>query len=288
MVYSNIIVHSPKSVEEALRLLSEMGPQVRLTAGCTDVLVQLRSGLIREREFVDLSGIDELRYIFEDEKGLIHIGALTTIAQCVRSDVLKEKAPILWESLRIMGSPQIRNMGTIGGNLGNASPAADSLPPLYVLDAKVKVKSLSRTRTVGVEDFFVGPRKTILASDEIIEEIVVKPMLPSEKGFFRRATLREAHTITVASVASCFEIAHDGCFKNVRVALGAVAPTVMRARQTEQFLQGSYISKEVLRRAAEIAASECRPITDVRGSEEYRRALVKALLYQGFLLTTKL
>lgn len=280
-MYSYIQVHKPGSLREALKLLEERGSAARIVAGCTDLQIQLRAKRVAQDELIDLSGLRELRFIAMGDDGLIHVGAATTISECGSSSVLKENAPMLSEAATDFGSVQIRNLATLGGNVANASPAGDTIPPLYVLDSKVVLSSSDRKRVVDVEDFFTGPGRTVMKSNEMIEEVLIRPMAKSDVGFYRRATLRRAHAISLASVALRMTREAGGSFRDARIALGAVAPTVIRARKAEAYLQSGLPSNKRLARASEIAASESRPITDIRGSEDYRRHLVYVMVRRG-------
>ena len=288
MSYGNIEVHTPSSREEAVKLLAEKGPEVRIVAGGTEVMVELRDGIIRQNAFMDISKLQELRYVRTGDDGLIHIGALTTLSNCLSNSTLADNAPILVDAIRNMASVQVRNVGTIGGNIANASPAGDTIPPLYVQTGKVVLSSVHGERMVNIEEFFLGPNITVAKPYEMITEIQVKPMLPYEKGFFKRISLRRAHACSVASVACWLKKEENDLVRDVRIALGAVSPTVIRARGAEKSLKDGHLTKERLWPISEEAALECMPIADVRASIEYRRSAIAALTYRGLLETLEI
>jgi xanthine dehydrogenase FAD-binding subunit len=278
--YAKIEVHTPSRYDEALRLLSEKGPEIRIVAGGTEVMVALRNGLIEQNAFMDMSKLQELNYIRMGDDGLIHVGAMTTLSSCLSNPILAEYASVLAYAIKNMASVQVRNLGTIGGNIANGSPAADTIPPLYVQTSNVLLSDVHGERKVNIEDFFLGPKLTVMKPTELIKEIQVKPMQPDEAGFFKRLSLRKAHACSVASVAGWLKRDEDK-IKDVRIALGAVSPTVIRAKGAELSLKSAPLTKEMLWSISEQAASECMPITDVRATVEYRRSVIAALLYRG-------
>jgi CO/xanthine dehydrogenase FAD-binding subunit len=181
-----------------------------------------------------------------------------------------------------MGSVQTRNIGTLGGNIANASPAGDTIPPLYVLGSRIVMTSADGERAVSLTQFFQGPGKTVLRPCEMVKEILLRPMKADEVGFFRRLGLRGAHAISLASVAAWLKRGRsDNVFTDARIALGAVAPTVLRSKNSELFVKEAPLTKDRLSLIADKAASECMPISDVRATAAYRRAIVAALVYEG-------
>lgn len=240
----------------------------------------LKDGHVPESKFLDLSHLNDLNYIKAGEDGLIHIGALATYGDCERNRRLQKEAKILLDSIETTGSPQIRNIATLVGNLGNASPAGDSIPPLFVLDARVVLVNVLRKREVPIEEFFSGYRKTVREPNELISEVTFRPVRRGEVAFFKKLGLRRANAIAVASVALWAKV-NGGKFSEARIALGAVAPTVIRARRAEAVLTGVSLTNEKIREAARICAEESHPISDVRGSASYRKQAVEALTYMG-------
>lgn len=278
-LYSQLRVFSPQRLEDALRILAEKGRGLKVVAGSTDVSVQLRDGVLHERGLLNISGLDELKYV-KLEGDVLRIGSLCTFSYCINNPLIKRYAPILREAFLKVGSVQIRNLGTIGGNLGTASPAGDSIPPLYVLKAKVLLQNLSSKREVSIEKFFKGPKLTVRRHDELIVEVKFKAMKRGELYFFRKLSLREANAISVASVATILKPLGNGAY-DPRIALGAVGPTVFRAIRAEKLLRGKKLTEEKIREAAMVAMHEAKAISDIRGSAEYRRRAVAAILYQG-------
>jgi len=244
-------------------------------------MIQLRSGQVREKYLIDISRLNELKYVRLSDD-FIRIGALTTLSDCVSSPILRKYAPVLVEAVRAMGSVQTRNIGTIGGNIANASPAADTIPPLCVLGSTIVMTSADGERAVDLSQFFRGPGKTVLRSCEMVKEVLLRPMKAGEMGFFKRLGLRGAHAISLANVAAWLKMGSaDNVFTDARIALGAVAPTVMRSRDSELLVREAPLTKDRIALIADKAASECMPISDVRATAAYRRAIVAALVREG-------
>lgn len=281
MRLNEIEVVSPASLNEALSVLHDRPGTVKPIAGSTDAIIRLKEGLLQTKELLDISRLRELRYILR-EGTRVRVGALNTYSDIIESSVLSSSCRILVEACRTIGTPQIKSRATIGGNLANASPAGDSIPPLYVLDATIKVQSRGHTREIRVERFFLGYRKIDLRPDELITEISFEAIEKPCDATFLKLGLREAHFISVANIAAWVRWAHDGSsFSNVRVAMGAVASVVLRARKCEGFLRNRALSEDVIWQAGQIASSESSPISDVRGSAEYRRTVMPSLLYKA-------
>jgi carbon-monoxide dehydrogenase small subunit/xanthine dehydrogenase small subunit len=263
----------PRSLEEALEVLAQRHGEVRPLAGGTDLLVRAKDGAVRRDAFFDLTGVAELRGIRERD-GHLWIGAATTHAELMESPLVARHAPALPAACAVIGGPQIRNRGTIGGNLANASPAADTVPPLYAADAVVEIVSVSDRREVAIADLALGPGRTVLAPDELIVGIRV-PRRTGVRGTFLRLGQRQAQAISKVSVAVALTF-QDGKPDWVRVAFGAVAPTVIRGLETERALLAG--GQEALRSAREAAKAEVRPIDDLRSTAAYRREMAGVLL----------
>jgi CO/xanthine dehydrogenase FAD-binding subunit len=267
----------PATLAEALHLLAAPESSWRVIAGGTDLLVRHEHHTTRLK-LLDLSALDELRGIGETDDA-IHLGALTTYTDIIQSPLLRQWAPALVMAAREVGGPQIQNVGTVGGNLVNASPAADSVPPLFVLAARLVLRSVRGERTLPVHEFATGPGQTRLERDELL----VKIILPKLQGdgqrvmVFEKVGPRKAQTIAKASVALCGWL-NEGRWQQVRLALGAVAPTVMLAPQTAQLLMSERFDADLLRQVIDTAAAECSPIDDIRSTASYRRKLVRGLL----------
>jgi len=257
----------PTTFQEAAFLLREEGPGARLLAGGTDALLRVRRGQPEPSAWVDLSGVQEGREIRPG-----HLGALVTFAD------LAEKAP--FHALRMaasgMGSAQIRRRGTLGGNVVNASPAGDAIPPLFVVDARVRLLSASGEREVGLRDFFVGPGRTVAGPDEVLTCITWEHSDAAQSAFVRVGN-RVHHVISKASLALWVNPCDD-TWCEVRIALGAVAPTVIRVPDAERLLSGSTPDATRLESAALACAAAARPIDDIRSTAEYRREVCAALL----------
>jgi CO/xanthine dehydrogenase FAD-binding subunit len=268
------------SVEEALRLLASLrGTRVRLLAGGTDLIVQMKDRVDVPDAVIHIGGIEELRRI-EDKRDTLRIGAGVAFSVIERSELIERFAPVLVEASREMAAPQISNRATVGGNIVNASPAANSIPPLYVLRATLHLQSEKGERRIAAEDFFSGPGETQLQDDEMLIAIEIPKIKPSERGFFQKIGQRRIKSIAKVAVAAIVDL-RDGMISDARIALGAVAPTVIRARQAEDFLRGKELSVAIIDEAARIASAEARPIDDIRSTVEYRREMCRVLLRRG-------
>lgn len=268
-------------LDEALRLLSRK-EDVKVLAGGTDLVVDMKIGRYRPKTVIDISGIKNLRYIV-DEGDKVRIGALTRMQDIVESPVIREKLPVLAEAVSMLGSWQIRNMATVGGNLCNASPAADSAPPLLVHEARIKLASIEGTREIPITEFFVGPRKTAMYKTELLQEVIVPYDADFAKSYsYVKLGRRNAFTLSVVAVATVLKV-RDGVFEDVRIALNAVAPTPVRARSVESFLKGREVGSEAIEKASELVLNDISPISDVRASAEYRKHASKILVKDTLL-----
>lgn len=256
----------PSSLSETFTLLKNYKGRARLLAGGTDLLVKMKKRAISPDVIVDLNKISELTFI-ELADHYLHIGGLTRLSVMGESSIVRERAPALAEAVNVLASPHIRNRATIAGNLCNASPAADTAPSLLALDASVKLQSADGERIVPLSQFFLGPEQTVTKPDEVLTEVIV-PLQEGASAFIKLGR-RKAFTLSVASVAA-FAKVNNGKFEEVRIALGAVAPTPIRARKVEEALKGKDISEDNVEKAAQLVKEECCPITDVRASAEYR------------------
>lgn len=268
----------PKTIDEALSLLSKYKGRAKVIAGGTDLILDMRRRSIKAPEYViDLKGIPNLDYIKYDEGSGLSIGALTTIHAIETSPIIQEKFSILAQAAYVIGSIQVRNRGTVAGNICNAVPSADTAPPLLTLEAKLKPISQKGERTVNIEDFFRGPGETVLTSEELLQEIQV-PNLPSNsRGVYLKLTPRSSMDLAVIS-AGVVVIPEDGICKDIRIALGVAAPTPMRAKRAEEFIKGQKLNNEVIEKAARIASEESRPRDSMRASAEYRREMIRVLV----------
>jgi CO/xanthine dehydrogenase FAD-binding subunit len=267
---------APKTVTEALSLVSHY-KDAKLIAGGTDLIPQLKQRSINlPSHIIDLKNIPGLDYIKYDVKNGLHIGALATIKSVIDSTVIRDKFSILAQAAESMASPQVRNRGTIAGNICNAVPSADSSIALLVLEAKLKLAGAKGERVVAIEDFFTGPNQTVI-KDEVLVEIQIPTPPPGNKGVFLKLGPRKAMDLAIVGVA-VLVIADRGSFKDVRIALESVAPTPMRAKKAEAVLKGQNFDAKLIEKAASAAAGEAKPIDDHRASAEYRRDMVKVLV----------
>jgi len=271
---------SPKTKEEVLEILKQEKSEVCLVAGCSNVLPYIKDKKLPAKLLLDISGIEELNYIKKSE-GKLCIGAGTTIYNLVNSKIIREECNILYQAGEEFADPTIRNSATIGGNLADASPAADMAPPLLILDAVLEVESTDGKREVSLKSFFVGPRKTILHDDEMITSIKIKDDSINKNGCFIKLGLRQAMAISLATVALILEVEKDKV-ADVRIAMGSIAPTPLRLIKVEGFLKNKKINDELIEGAIEKVREEVKPIGDVRASAEYRRYISGILFKRAF------
>jgi len=271
---------APATLDELLNTLRRVGGEAKILAGGTDLLVRMKQGVLRPKYLVSLRRVKELRGI-EDRGDCVVIKAATRLRDIERSEVIRQYFTALHEAVEWMGSVQIRNMATIGGNLCNASPAADTAPPLMVLGARLRLVSLSGVREVPVEEFFLGPRKTVLGRGELLKEVVI-PYVRRAGTSYIKLGRRNAFTLSIVSVATLVRV-EDGVFSDVRVALNSVAPKPVRAASVEAALKGRAVSEDVIREAAAEVVKDISPISDVRASAEYRAAMSQVLVKDSIL-----
>jgi len=266
----NPTAHSPTTLAEAYGLLSERGA-LKIIAGGTDLMVLMNAHMLDASEFLDIWRMDELRGI-EDQGDALRIGALTTYTQLIKSELIQKHAPSLIAASRTIGAIQIQNRGTIGGNVVNASPAGDSLPVLAAYDAEVELGGARGTRRVPFNQFYTGYRRTVLEPDELVLAVRLPKLKQGEGDFFWKVGTRRAQAIskTVMAVRARIE---DRRIDSISIAVGSVAPTVVRAFGTEKLLTGSVVDKTLIKQAGEMIAREITPITDLRSTERYRRVV---------------
>ena len=264
----------PQTIQEAVSLLTKYDVKAKVIAGGTDLTNLIRTKMIRAEYVVDIEHVPGLDYVRYDDKGALTIGALTTIRALELSAELKEHHPVISQAAGQLGSMAIRNMGTIGGNLCHASPAADTAPSLIGLGATVKIVGPAGKRIVALEDFFTGPGQTVLQRGEMAVEIQVPSMPRHTQGVYLKHSIRGTADLAIVGVAVIATLDGERC-QNVKIVLGAVAPTPMRARNAEEVLEGKEIDDALIENAAQAAADESRPITDVRASADYRKEMVK-------------
>jgi carbon-monoxide dehydrogenase medium subunit len=266
----------PATIDETLKLLKAYRGSARIVNGGTDLILEIERGLRKPDVVIDVSriqGLDEIRL----EDGLIHLGAGVTHNQAVASPLIRKYAYPLARACWEVGAPQIRNRGTVAGNIITASPANDSITPLMALGAQVTLQSAARgERSLPLEAFMLGVRKTALAPDELLTGISFPALKENERGTFIKLGLRRAQAISVVNVAVVLGFAENKV-ERARITLGAVAPTILSAPEAEQYLPGRSLDAETIAEAARLAAQAARPIDDIRGSAIYRREMVRIL-----------
>ena len=265
--------YAPDSVAEACELLSQFGDSAKVLSGGTDLIPKMKNDLIAPKVMVSIKNIPGLKKIeYVPGRGVV-IGATSTHNDLVFSEIIQEKYLSVSNGAQTMAANQVRHIGTVGGNIVSAVPSADIAPIMIALNANAVIVGPDGERTLPLEDVFTGPFKTVLAQNEILTEVVIPDQLMTGSTYFKFA-LRKAGALAVVGVAAAVQVEND-IIKDVRIALGAVAPKPMRAVMAEEFLKGKLITDELLEEAGRIASTECKPISDFRASEEYRRDLVR-------------
>ncbi len=267
----------PESAEEVIAILKARGPKARIVAGATDLILELERGVRKGIEtLIDVTRLPGLDRIELDDDGLIHLGALVSHNDCAASPLIRERAYPLARAAGEVGAPQIRNRGTVAGNLITASPANDTITPLMALGASVKLASSRGERVVPLAEFYTGVRKTVMLPDEMLMEVVFLALTDTQRGTFIKLALRRAQAISLVNVAVVLDL--DGIrVKSASITLGAVAPTIIHAPQAEAYLRGKTLSDDVIAEAANLTRSASRPIDDIRGSAAYRLEMVKVI-----------
>lgn len=268
---------APPSADKAVALLYENSPNARPIAGGTDLIVEMKHVPCNIKILVDVSQIPELKGIELTGDGL-RIGSMATYTEIMKSPLIKQHVPAMIDAAHTVGAVQTRNLGTLGGNLVTCVPSMDSGPTLMVLDALLTVKGPDGQRQMTLDEFFVGPRKTVLEPHEILLDIIIPKANLGKPTCFVKFGLRKGQALALVNVAASLNI--DSVTKRIadpRISLGAVAPTVFRANKAEELLTDQEGSTEIFSEAAEITVTECRPIDDFRASANYRRQLIKVL-----------
>ncbi|MFH1132767.1 MAG: FAD binding domain-containing protein [Pseudomonadota bacterium] len=268
--------HRPKTLAQAWSLFST-DPAAKFVAGGTDLMVRVKNATEQPTALISLRSISDLVGVQPGE--VTRIGTMTTISEMIRDPFLAKTFPVLVQACQTLGSCQIRNVATVGGNLCNASPCADTAPPLLVLEAAVELRNSNGKREILLEEFFAGPGQTKLAPGEIMSAVLIKAPNPKTKAMFRKKG-RVKMDLSQASVALLVEMDGAKCCK-ARIAAGSVAPTPIRLKKVESFLEGKEITSKVLTEAGEIAASSVSPISDIRSTAEYRREIVAVYVKRG-------
>jgi carbon-monoxide dehydrogenase medium subunit len=271
---------APKSLREACAMLEEFGARAKLLAGGTDLLVSLKKKLLAPQQVISLNKIKGLSEIGSKKGQGISIGPLATATALAESGLVQEHCLVLAQGAGRLGSPLIRNRATIGGNIVTARPASDLAPPLMVLGAQVILKSKDGARELAVEKFFKGPGKTAIKPKEILSQIHIPFCEGPCAGAYLKMGARKALEISLVNVAAFLELGPEGSIRQVRIALGAVGPTPIRAKSAEKILKGGKPQGErdpLFLEAAKAAVQDAKPIDDHRGSADYRRALIEIL-----------
>jgi CO/xanthine dehydrogenase FAD-binding subunit len=270
---------NPESLLETVALISEYQGRAKIIAGGTDLLARMKKGLSLPEVLINVECVDELHYIKYSAKSGLLIGAATSLAAVEKSDLVKARFPVLAQAVGSMASPFLRNRATIGGNLCNAAPSADTAPALMVLGAKIKIAGMDYEKIVSVEKFFTGPGQTVLKSGQVITEIQVPDPPARSAAVYLKQKRRNGADLAVVGVAVLVTLEKDGdSIKDVHIALGAVAPTPIRAKKAEHLLQGQKLTDQILIDAGQTASDESSPIDDARSSADYRKKLVAVLV----------
>jgi len=266
----------PESLDECLRLLADRGPESKLLAGGTDLLPQMKNGVTTPKRVIDLTGVAQVHVLERDAKTGLRIGSAVPARQVELDARVRDGYAAIADGAALIGSVQVRNLASVGGNLCNAAPSADMAPPLLALEAQAVIAGPKGERRVPLSDFFTGVRTTVLGPDELLVEIVTPPPGPRSGGSYLRHTPRRELDIAVVGVASQVTLSNGVCAK-ARIALAAVAPTPIRATAAEASLEGKALTPELIDRAADLAVQGAKPISDQRGSADFRRHLVRVL-----------
>jgi carbon-monoxide dehydrogenase medium subunit len=265
--------YCPNSIKEACEMLALFGTKAKVLAGGTDLLSKMKQEILTPEVILSVKNIREIGTIQNVEGKGVVIGARVTHNDLVGSSILRRRYPSVSEAAHTLANNQVRNRGTIGGNIVNAVPSADLPPILIALNATVTLVGLSKARSLPLGQFFSGPGQSVIGADEIVTEVVIPDQRTTGSPYFKFG-LRHSGALAVVGVAAGVTM-EDGFIQEARIGLGAVAPTPMRARGAEQSLIGKRVSEDLLEEAGQHAARECRPISDIRGSEEYRRDMVR-------------
>jgi carbon-monoxide dehydrogenase medium subunit len=274
----NFVYQKAFSFKEALLLLSQNPGGAKVFAGGTDLLILMKEKLLAPDLLIDLKGIPGAGEIDYHPGEGVTIGGLATIESIETSAVIRKNFPVLADAAGALGSSQVRHRATLGGNLCHASPAAEMVPSLIAFGARAGIIGSERERWIPLEEFFVSPGETALRKTELLTSVRVPPILPRTGCAYLKHSIRKAMDPGIVNVAVLLTLdaAEEKCLE-ARIVLGAVAPTVMRARKAEARLRGREITPAVIAEAARSASEEARPITDVRASAEYRREMVEAI-----------
>lgn len=269
-------VYTPRSLDSAYACLGERSGSTVILAGGTDLMVLMNAHMLEAREFLDIWGLSELRGI-EDAGDHVRVGALTTYTQLIKSDLIRKYVPSLVDASRTIGAVQIQNRGTIGGNIVNASPAGDSLPVLAAYEAEVEIGSARGTRRVPLTRFYTGYRRSVLERDELLLAVRIPKLKEGERDFFWKVGTRRAQAISKTVLALKAKVSGSQ-IESIAIGVGSVAPTVIRAYETESLLSGVKVTSDLTQLVKDTIAREISPITDLRSTEHYRRVVTGNIL----------
>lgn len=268
--------HEPKTLEEACQIMAEFGQKAKLIAGGTDLMVNMKKKLLSPDHLVSLSRIEELKNT-ESSGNVLKIGACFTVAELAGSEMISQKVSALGAGARALGSPLIRNLATIGGNIGTARPAADLPPSLMACGTNLVLKKSTGQRTVALDDFLKGPGLTAAEPDEILTEIHVDVPPPGAGAGYINIGIRKAQDCNLVNVGSFLSLGSDGVIEKARIVMGCVGPVHLRAPSAEKLLVDEKPGDALFAKAGDAAMEDCTPIDDFRGSAEYKKAMVGVL-----------
>jgi len=271
----------PTSIAEASEILTRKNGEAYPLAGGTDLLVRMKRGVVRPAALVNLKRIKDLNGIRSEKDSGTRIGALTTIADIENSTVIQKNHPVLAQAAGVLGAPPIRNLATIGGNIGRASPASDMAPSLMVLQARVTTEGPSGPRELAIDKIFAGPGSTTLSGGELMTSFFLPAMAPATGAAYLKMGRRSGGgDCALVGVAALLTLGSDEAGA-VRIALSSVGPTTLRAKKAEEVILSGTFTEERMREAARAAAEEAAPITDMRCSAAYRKEIIKVLTYRA-------
>ena len=269
---------TPSSPQEVVKIVAN-NKDARIVAGGTDLVLEIERGMTQAETLIDISRLP-LNRITLDENNILHLGALVTHNDAADSKLLRECAYPLVRACWEVGANQIRNRATIAGNLITASPANDTITPLMALGASVTLLSTEGERTISLDDFYLGVRKTVMRDDEMLVDISFKALDENQRGTFIKLGLRKAQAISIVNIAIVLNL-NLSAVETASITLGAVAPTIIHARNAEKYLVGKKLDEETIAKAAHLAMAEATPISDIRGSAEYRKEMIRVITSRG-------
>lgn len=290
--FSEFTFVKPSTLDEAIEALAARGPAARLIGGGTDLMLLIRDGTVAPEYVIDVRSISELRRLdYAADSGLA-LGAAVTLRSLETSPMVRRLYPHLAQSAAEIGSVQIRNLGTVGGNLCTSMPSADLAPALITLGASARIVGRGGERVVPLERFFAGPRRSVLAPDEVLVDLSIPPPAPRGGGVYLKMANRPTMDITFVGVAATIALspsgtAADAPIQTARIALAAVAPTPIRAYEAEALLGGRSLDSALLEECGRLAAAACQPISDARATADYRREMVAVLTKRAIAIAVE-